>query len=434
MKLSLFGRWSMALFASLTLGLGMTACGGGTIGYMWVLGQEYNQIAGFKIDDYTGNLTQIIGTPFSSNGAIPVSLVVKPGGRYVYVLNQGTCPAAGCGKGQNTSSGVSVFSVGGDGTLVYQLGYQTQGYDSQWIQMDQTGSYVYVLDKYAPSYIAPNTPGYPALGGFIGPNTSGTGAITVFSADPNTGRLTLITNSQNLLNGVNTPFWTVGPTPFMLKSTSNCLFSLNSNQTVSAYSISANQLVQPGTTGTQQLTTVNATSISGGTNSSLVVITDNQAVGGGVGTTPGTIQLKSVGANCLLSPAGSSTTTANITGTFNPVYALVDTTGKYLYVLNSATTNTQTSNAYSTISAFTINSTTSQLVAISGAPYTVGSGPVCMVEDPTNQYMYSSNFNDGTVTGKVLDPTTGILSSLARGSTFTSVGHGGCLALSGSVG
>jgi 6-phosphogluconolactonase (cycloisomerase 2 family) len=424
MKLSLFGRWSMALFASLTLGLGMTACGGGTIGYMWVLGQEYNQIAGFKIDDYTGNLTQIIGTPFSSNGAIPVSLVVKPGGRYVYVLNQGTCPAAGCGKGQNTSSGVSV----------YQLGYQTQGYDSQWIQMDQTGSYVYVLDKYAPSYIAPNTPGYPALGGFIGPNTSGTGAITVFSADPNTGRLTLITNSQNLLNGVNTPFWTVGPTPFMLKSTSNCLFSLNSNQTVSAYSISANQLVQPGTTGTQQLTTVNATSISGGTNSSLVVITDNQAVGGGVGTTPGTIQLKSVGANCLLSPAGSSTTTANITGTFNPVYALVDTTGKYLYVLNSATTNTQTSNAYSTISAFTINSTTSQLVAISGAPYTVGSGPVCMVEDPTNQYMYISNFNDGTVTGKVLDPTTGILSSLARGSTFTSVGHGGCLALSGSVG
>jgi hypothetical protein len=66
MKLSLFGRWSMALFASLALGLGMTACGGGTIGYMWVLGQQYNNIAGFKIDDYTGNLTQIITSPFNA--------------------------------------------------------------------------------------------------------------------------------------------------------------------------------------------------------------------------------------------------------------------------------------------------------------------------------------------------------------------------------
>ena len=51
MKLSLFGRLTMALLASVALGLGMTACGGGTIGYMWVLGQEYNQIGGFKIDD-----------------------------------------------------------------------------------------------------------------------------------------------------------------------------------------------------------------------------------------------------------------------------------------------------------------------------------------------------------------------------------------------
>ena len=95
MKLSLVGRLSMALFASLALGLGMTACGGGTIGYMWVLGQEYNQIAGFKVDQYSGNLTEVPGSPFSSNGSVPVSIVVKSGGRFVYVINQGTCPANG---------------------------------------------------------------------------------------------------------------------------------------------------------------------------------------------------------------------------------------------------------------------------------------------------------------------------------------------------
>jgi hypothetical protein len=47
--------------------------------------------------------------------------------------------------------------------------------------------------------------------------------------------------------------------------------------------------------------------------------------------------------------------------------------------------------------------------------------------------MYISNYNDGTVTGKLLDPTTGILSSLTRGSTFTAVNHAGCLVISGSV-
>ena len=61
MKLSRIGRVSMALVVSVAMGLGMTACGGGTIGFMWVLGTQYNQIAGFKIDDFTGNLTTTSG-------------------------------------------------------------------------------------------------------------------------------------------------------------------------------------------------------------------------------------------------------------------------------------------------------------------------------------------------------------------------------------
>jgi hypothetical protein len=109
MKLSFVGRWSMALFASLALGLGMTACGGGTIGYMWVLGQQYNQIVGFKVDQYSGNLTEVPGAPFASNGSVPVSIVVKQGGRYVYVVNQGSaCPAAGCGTGPNTGQSIAL--------------------------------------------------------------------------------------------------------------------------------------------------------------------------------------------------------------------------------------------------------------------------------------------------------------------------------------
>src|ERR1700744_1385830 len=125
MKLSWFGRLSLALFASLALGLGMTACGGGTIAYLWVLGQQYNQIAAFKVDDYTGNLTQAPHEPFSSGGSTPVMLVVKPGGRYIYVLNQGTYNAS---TGTQSGAGIVEFSVGGDGSLTLLQTYQSQGF------------------------------------------------------------------------------------------------------------------------------------------------------------------------------------------------------------------------------------------------------------------------------------------------------------------
>src|SRR3981189_3145052 len=112
MKLSRIGRISMAFVVSVAMGLGMTACGGGTIGFMWVLGTQYNQIAGFKIDDFTGNLTATSHSPFTAGGANPVSLVVSPAGRCVFVVSKGTAaPRSGqalpCGSG----GGISLFSV-----------------------------------------------------------------------------------------------------------------------------------------------------------------------------------------------------------------------------------------------------------------------------------------------------------------------------------
>ncbi len=105
MKLSRIGRVSMALVVSVAMGLGMTACGGGTIGYMWVLGTQYNQIAAFKIDDFTGNLTAPPGSPFASGGTDPVSLVVKPGGRFLYVINKGTALPPDVNGGVTCQSG-----------------------------------------------------------------------------------------------------------------------------------------------------------------------------------------------------------------------------------------------------------------------------------------------------------------------------------------
>src|SRR6202167_2101902 len=103
MTFSRIGRISRALVVSMAVVLGMSACGGYTVGFMWVLGTQYNQIAGFKIDDYTGNLTTMVNSPYASSGSNPVSIAVRVGGNFVFVVNKGT------GKGDGN---VAVFAVG----------------------------------------------------------------------------------------------------------------------------------------------------------------------------------------------------------------------------------------------------------------------------------------------------------------------------------
>jgi 6-phosphogluconolactonase (cycloisomerase 2 family) len=416
MKLSLFGRLSMALFASLALGLGMTACGGGTIGYMWVLGQQYNNIAGFKIDDYTGNLTQIIHSPFASNGSVPVSIVIKPGGRYVYVINQGV---GGTSTAAGTGQNIALFAVGGDGTLNFQQSYYSQGYISQWAQMDSSGSYLFVLDKYGPATgTAPNLVPDP------------NGAITVFAADSSTGRLSLVTNSTNNGGNPNTTTFPVGQSPFQMVTAGSCLFTLNSaDQTITPLTISSGQLV-PVTTGVYTITPApsNITSITASGNT--VYLTDGKG---------NSIYQLPVGSNCAFSSSYNTSQTIfpEYAGLLNPVWTLVATTssGTYLYVLNQSSTSTITGTPFSSISTYSITTTSAsqQLQSIAGGPYGVGSGPVCMVEDPSKHYMYVSNHNDGTLTGKILDSNTGELSQLSRGSTFTATGQLACLAVTGSI-
>src|SRR5580692_290752 len=234
MKLSWFGRLALALFASLALGLGMSACGGGTIAYLWVLGQHYNKISAFKVDDFTGNLTQTPHQPFASQGVNPVTLLVKAGGRFIYVLNEGTQPSS-CSNPATcnikwTSSGVSYFSVGGDGSLTYQQSYQSG---------------------------------------------NGNGSITAYSIDSTTGRLTLVLNTQSVPPNSPAPtYWEVGQNPLQMKQAGSCLFTVNSaDQSITPYSLGAGGQLVNVTTGKIATSAVNISSING--NGSFVILTDN---------------------------------------------------------------------------------------------------------------------------------------------------------------
>jgi len=419
MKLSRIGRVSMALVVSVAMGLGMTACGGGTIGFMWVLGTQYNQITGFKIDDFTGNLTQVIHSPFATGGVNPVSLVVSTGGRFVYVVNQGSAsaPSTACG---GTGGGITEFSVGGGGILTYQQCFLSQGTSPVWAARDSSGSYLYVLDQFAPGAVCP------------GPATSCHGDITVFSINPDTGRLSLVLNQQikDPKTGAQLTYFPVGNNPsMMIFAGGGCLMTLDrGDQTVFPYSVGGGGQLTQTTNSTINLNSVNATSISA--NGGAVYITDAGATASSPG---GYILPYTVGSSCALNTANGGAV-ANLPLTSNPTYSMTDNSGQYLYVLNQATTNSN-SKSYSSISAFNIDKTSGKLTALpdQSNPYKVGSGPVCMVEDPTGQYMYTSNAVDGTVTGKLFYKPYGTLSDLKRGSTFTATGQATCLAISPNV-
>jgi len=415
MTFSKIGRMVTALVASAALGLGMTACGGGTIGYMWVVGSYYNQISGFLIDDYTGNLGAIAHTPFSSGGSNPAMLVVKPGGRFVFVINSGTGATGTPGTSSFNSPGaaISVFSVGSGGILTFELNYFSQGVQPTWAAIDGTGSFLYVLDKYSPDYA-----------------TTGLGSITAFSIASDTGRLTLVTNTAILSSGLPQTWFDVGTAPIMAKfGPGGCLYTLSANSIYPlAQNASTGQLTVPTTGPYQVAGSSRLSSINAGGSGGYIYLTDSGA--------NEIFSLQSGGGGCSLTQVAGSQQT-NLSGTMNPVNSITSASGKFLYVLNSSVTGAgvPVTNANSSISAFTINST-GQLQTLSDTtnnPYAVGSGPLCVGQDPSNQYLFTSNYVDSTVTGKLIDQNRGYLADLSRGSVFPTTMHPMCLVISGNL-
>ena len=441
MTLSKIGRTVSALVASAALGLGMTACGGGTIGYMWILGTANSStaaagaITGYKIDDYTGNLTAMDHSPYSSGGSNPQMLVVKTGGRFVFVVNSGTSETGSPNSTTNpysiTSAAINVFAVGGGGVLTAQQSFQSQGSHPLYLAFDQATNYLYVLDKYSPNYCAV-APCKRASDGLALNQVDLNGSITAFSVASDTGKLTLIANtSVRNPDGTPTTFFEVGPSPVMTKlGGGGCLYTITNNA-VYPYVISSSngQLVfaQNGPQAILGATNLTSINTSQGTSSqSFVYLTD--------GPSNSVLSLQTSGTPCSLSPVPASTT-SNIVSGVVPVNSLTSTNGQFLYVLNQGIPGSTTQTQASSISAFTIQNGLLQPLSTDATtnPYAVGSGPTCMVEDPSSQYAYISNSVDSTVQGKLLDVNRGFLSDLKHGSTFPTVQNPTCLAVSGNL-
>ena len=427
MKFRNFGRVSLALVASVVLAFGTQSCNYNyTNAYVIVLGSQYNQVASYKENNDTGGLVAAPHDPQSSNGSNPVRAVLLTGGRYVYVLNQGTPKYDSAGNITWSGGGIAIFSIGGNGSLSYQLSYPSQGNGSKRLLLSLNSAYLYVLDQYQPGTTALQTPGSPTQSAAY-PCYDPTykvyrpaGDITAFQIDASTGRLFLVQNQQQQ-NAQGTPlsYFPVGCGPIDFHLASNFIYTAEASdpatanqQVVYAYATngSSGQLTQvPG--GAQPISGATNIGVIGGSgDGKWVYILDN-----------GTNQIFTFepGTNGLLT-ATSIPSIANASTAAGMTALTTDSNSRYLYVTNTVSTGlNQTS---SQLSIFNITSGSGVLTPASQPTYGTGSTPMCVFEDPSHQYIYTGNAGSSDMTGAHFDPNTGVLTNLPKGSTFKVIG------------
>jgi 6-phosphogluconolactonase (cycloisomerase 2 family) len=410
-----------------------------TVGYFYTTGSQYNQISGFRIDNNVGNLTPVPNSPFASGGVNPVKVLTANAGKFLYVLNAGcggtsqiACPSGTAPS--DAGANISLFTIGGQGGISFQAAYTSQGNSPISIQTDSSGTHLFVLDS---TVTDPTTcPGYtPATANICGD-------ITSFNIDPNTGRLSLITN-QGVKNGngTNLSYFPVGSDPinFYVTPSNSFIYTIEKGytgncsvtpapvactqdpaQAVFVYSNSGGQLtLTPSTpipTGATQLSYIYVSAKEN------VYLIDAQN-----GTTAGQILPYTIATNgALQSLVGGQV--ANSGTVANPGPMVVDHQGKFLYLANSGPNLTATSEA-SSVSAFFIDPTTSRLTSLSSGansnsvPFGSGSSPRCILEDPSNQYIYTANFSDSTVSGAIINSSTGTLTTLRKNTSFGAAGQ-----------
>lgn len=419
MKFTKFGKALLMSALSVAVVLGISSCVQSyTVGYLYVTGTVTAQssgngiITGFNIDHNTGKLNPIDGLPVSSGGANPVRAVLVTGSRFLYVLNRGSnssggadCTTADPCKNAN----ITEFTVGGNGILTPQQVFYTQGINPFRLIGDAAGDFLYVLDHDSPS----STSCQLALGS----SSTTCGDITAFQINQNTGRLSLIVNAQvTSASGAALPYFPVPANPIDFSLASGYILTLSGTQGTGdvvfpyTYSLANGQLSINQNTA-QTLGISQATAIQNGGGYVYILDNENTDVGN---TYQSQILPFNVGSNGALQ-AQTGGVIADDSTLANPIVLLVESKGKFLYVANQGN-NTQGTNPNSGLAGYVIDPSTHQLTFIAGEPFGSGSGPQCLVEDPSDQFIYSADFNDSAVSGRVVDPNSGVLNNLRVGN------------------
>lgn len=436
MKLMKFGK--ALLIGALSTGviLGVTSCVQSyTVGYLYVTGTVTSEssgngyIAGFKIDHNSGKLTPVNGLnpPLPSGGANPVRAVLLSSSRFVYVLNRGvsTNPAGSSictTEYPCANSNITQFAVGANGILTPQQTFFTEGVNPFRMIADGSGGYLFVLDHDSPDPASTNSNPIAATNNpycaaaLTGATTCGD--VTVFQVNQVTGRLQHVVNAQvTAASGGALTYFPVPSNPIDFVLFGSTLLTLNgtpaTGDTVFPYQYSQ--------VNGQLTVTVNSSDSIGNVNDATAIVSaggevyvlDNEQITVTVNRTsttyPSQILPFSVSGSTLVAvSSGLIPDDANLS---NPIYLVVSQpSGKWVYVANQGDNAQDVTE--SGIAGYTLNGSQAPK-ELGSSPFGTGSGPQCLVEDPSNQFFYTANFNDSTVTGTQINEESGGLRPLS---------------------
>jgi 6-phosphogluconolactonase (cycloisomerase 2 family) len=320
--------------------------------FAYVAGNDF--VSGYVIDNATGALTEIAGSPFPT-GVWARGVAADPQGRFLYIPNW-------------NSANVSAYLIDRDtGALSAVPGSPfAAGDHPAAVVVDPLGRFVYIANQYSNS-------------------------ISVYSIDPITGALTAVTGS---------PFGTyTGPVGLAAGPSGEFLYVANFGGEVSVYAIAS----------AGSLTEIPGSPFYAGSGTFQVAITPSgkfayAAAQYSDGVFAYSIE-SSTGALTEISgspfPAGS-----------DPYFIATDPSGRFVY-----TANFYFALKSGNVSGYRIDAKTGALSEIFGSPFPAGNNPGGIATDLSGRFVYTANDGSSTSSGYVIDQSTGALTPIP-GSPF----------------
>jgi hypothetical protein len=321
--------------------------------------------------------------------------------------------------------------VGGNGTLTPQETFYSQGLNPFRMIADPSGNYLFVMDHDAPDNASPSSTDNCALA--LGTAVTTCGDITVFKIDQSTGRLSLVVNAQVTATTSAQPitYFPVPANPVDFLLSSSTLLTLAGAPTPTSYPYVGGTLAFPlnysSSSGQLTLSQNSAQPLGIGQGTAIVstggvvYVLDNEPVTIGSNSTfpadtyPSQLLPYQIGTGGALQAEPGGAIPDPIP---NPIYTMIESKGKYVYVANQGN-NVTGPLPESDIAGYTVFTAPAfELTFIADSPFGSGSGPQCIVEDPSDQFIYEADLYDSTVTGRVLNPNTGDLTDLVVTSDY----------------
>jgi 6-phosphogluconolactonase len=307
----------------------------------------------YTINPTTGALASI-GPPVSSLGYSADSVTVDPFGKFAYVANLG-------------DGGVAMYTINATTGALASIGppVSSRDYNADSVTVDPFGKFAYVAN--------------------LGDDETSDGSVAMYTIDATTGGLTFIGGISGNCPGLCVPLSVVVDPSGKFAYVPNGDGIVPSS--VAMYTINA-------TTGA--LTSIGTIAIEGFAGSVTVdpsgkfayVATPNATFG-----SAGNVSIYTINAT-----TGALAAIGTIAAGTGPVSAVVDPSGKFAYVANSASND---------VSMYTIDATTGGLTP-SGTIAT-GPSPTSIAIHPSGKFAYVTNSGSNSVSMYSIDSATGTL-------------------------